>query len=189
MITIRSGLRALVDGVRAYFDANGVSSIVTAGFRPRYKQENQGAGRANRVVFIPGDMKSGAGGTIGQPREPGEREIVNPADPTKLAGSVRAIADWDRQLIVSVWSYDADNRTDDFEQLVACEDLIEWTKRAVDSVALANVTWGGVTWTVPGESAFGAEALLDLSFTHPLFDVPLERAFPETAVVAKDPES
>lgn len=185
MITIRSGLRHLVEGVRAYFSEHAVESIVTAGFRPRYKQENQGPGRANRVVFIPGDPRSGAGGRIGQPREPGFREIVNPADPTKLAGTARAIADWDRSLLISVWAYDADKRTDDFEQICACEDLIELTKRAVDSVALANAVWTTTTWTVPGESAFGAECMLGLEFTHPLFDVPNERAFPENAVVTK----
>ncbi len=186
-IRIVSGLRALVTDVRAYFVANSVTATVSAGFRARFSQVNQGPGRANRVVFLPGDPKTGAGGALSEPQSPGFRDIPNPNDPTKSVGSVRTLADWRRQVFVSVWSFDEATKNDDAEQQFHAEDLLEWTIRAIVASGRANAELGAVTWVPATERQFGAEALLALTLTHPLFDVPFERAYPENAAVTKDP--
>lgn len=185
-IRIVSGLRALVTDVRAYFAANGVTATVTAGFRARFAQGNQGPGRANRVVFLPADPKSGAGGSLSEPQSPGFREIPDPSDPMKSVGSVRALADWKRPLFVSVWSFDEATKNDDAEQQFYAEDLLEWTIRAIVDSGRANAALASVTWVPATERQFGAEALLAITLVHPLYDVPFERAYPENAAVAKD---
>lgn len=176
----------MVTAVDQFFKDFGLAVVVDAGFRARKRHDNQASGRANRVVFLPGDPKSGAAGRLAPARDAGYRDVLDPNDPARPIASVRSLGEWQRDLIVSIWAYDVDRRDSDFAQVVAAEELLEWTKRAVDSVALADVVeWGSASWVLDNgiERAFGAELLVALSWTHPLFDVPLERAYPEFAEV------
>lgn len=180
--TFRSGIRALVDGVRAYFEEHEITAVVAAGWKVRLDQNNQGPGRANRVVIVPGDL-NGKAGKIVQPLERGERLIGDPSHPD---GSTRAIADWDRVVTLSIWAYDGDFPNDELAQIIAVETLLELTKRAVDRVAGASVTWGDSAWSPPKERQFGAELLVGLTFSQPLYDEPRERAYPGISITPKD---
>jgi hypothetical protein len=59
----RSGFLALVEGVQAHFERNGLTAHVAPATwgRERYKHVNQGPGGANRVLFLRGRE----GGAIG----------------------------------------------------------------------------------------------------------------------------
>lgn len=175
-IDVKSPLPGLIESVSAFFVEQGITAIVKGGWRARARQDNQGPGRANRVVFMPGDI-NGRGGRLIPPQQPGRRDVMSTSPSTRL-GSVRALCDWDRVLTVSVWSYDGDKRTDDFAQVVAAERLLEQVVQAVHFYAYANAIWGDVTHTVPGETAFGHELLVGLSFRHPIFSVPAEAVSP-----------
>jgi hypothetical protein len=185
-MTVRtlSGLDALVGGVRAYLEGHGVSAVVAAGFRERAKQIGQGPGRANRIVFVPGDTTSGRGGRLVPVRGAGPRDIMRGEE---RVATVRSIADWERALTLSVWAYDGTKAGEEMAQIIACESLFEWAKRAVDAVGLANITWGEIRWTVPKERAFGQELLAALTFRHPIYDVPEEVAYP--GLVVHKPET
>lgn len=160
----------LVTKVREYFTAHAVTATVTAGFKERQRQDTQGPGRANRVVFLPGDP-SGKGGSLAfGVRSPGLREVFG-AD-GKRAATWRNLGDWDRVLGVSVWAYDPDAATDELVQIAACTDLAIWTRRAVDSVGMADLVWSEATWTVPKTRSFGQELLIGLTLRQPMPDVP-----------------
>ncbi len=177
-IRILSGTRRLLAGVRSYFTLHNVTAAVAVGLRATGRQDNQGAGGANRVVFVPFDPKSGAGGRLVPPIHTGPQDVPSVDDPTKRAGAARAIADWERQMVVEVWARDADLPGDDEAQLYAVEDLLEWTKRAVDATGYADVEWTTTGFIVPPERNHGLAVQVGLQFTHPLFDVPDEVGYP-----------
>lgn len=54
-------LRVFVDAVAADFKARGISAKVDAGRKALTRQDNQGSGTANRVVFFHGDDGGGSG--------------------------------------------------------------------------------------------------------------------------------
>lgn len=177
----------LVDGIRAYFTKYGVTSVVDVGFRARARQDNQGPGRANRVVLLPGDT-GGRAGRIFEVREGGERPIYDPADPTKIVAYVRTIGDWERSFVVSVWA--CDTTTDaqarsELAQIVAVTHLLEWTKRAIDSVGFARLVYGDTTFTIPKTTSLGQEVLLSVTYRHPLFDIPREVTPNVTPMITK----
>lgn len=181
----------MVARVRAFFVEHDVTAVVTAGFRERHKQLTQGPGRANRVVFIPGDPTSGRAGRIGPVRNPGPRDVFSATDPTKRVGTVRSISDWDRLITLSVWAHDGDAPTDELAQIDAVTRLLEWTKRAVDNARQADLVWGEATFTPPGvrAPAFGQEVLVTLTLQHPIFDIPRDVVVPTFALNTpqKDP--
>jgi hypothetical protein len=182
-VQILSGLDALVTGMRSYLQAHEVTAVVAVGFRERAKQVGQGPGRANRIVLIPGDT-SGRGGRLVPVRGAGPRDVMRGDE---RVATVRSIADWDRMLTLSCWAYDGAKAGEELAQIIACESLFEWSKRAIDSVGLANISWGEVRWTVPKERAFGQELLAALTFRHPIYDVPEEVAYP--GLVVHKPET
>jgi hypothetical protein len=180
-VDTKSGLVNLVSRVKAYFTANGVNAGVHLGWQARYRVINQGPGQANRVVFTPGD-DNGAGGKILAPRRVGQQHIGG-------TDSIRAIYDWDRLVLVSIWAA-APTATGDEEARESAtyevlEDLVEWTCRAVYASAHADVVMGEVRLTVPPERAYGLEARIGLSFRHPLFDVASDLVQPQQHVSKK----
>lgn len=169
-------LVSLVAGVRAYLTAQGVTATVTAGFKERRRQDTQGPGRANRLVFLPGDP-SGKGGSLAVGvRYAGDREERDGSG--NLVATWRALGDWDRIVTLSVWAYDGAAPRDELAQIAACSALAIWARRAVDSVGMADLRWTDATWTVPKESTFGQELLLGLQIQMPMPDLPNEVAFP-----------
>lgn len=187
-VVVTSGLAKLVAGVRAYFLANGVNALVEVGAK-KLAQQAQGPGGANRVVFVPFDPKSGAGGQFSPPGHMGsfdvEREADDPDDPPVRVASLRTLADWQRQMLISVWARDAANPEDELAHAVAVEDLVEKTMQAIFATGLADVGFGRADWIVPKERMFGFEVRMGLSFTHPICDRPEEVGYPEFATVEK----
>jgi len=190
-VIIQSGLLAAADAVAAYFVANGVTAVTDVGWRKRTQGVNQGAGGANRVLFSPSD-DSGDGGELAPPRFPGARQLRVAADQPPLA-SIRSLANWNRKVTLSIWAVDPDptKRAVERAQIAATETLLEWTVRAVHSApgCFAAVKFGKAKWTVPAERSFGLEILVGLEFSQPIFDVPNQTFFPNSAAVARGPHT
>lgn len=175
-ITFADPLESLVAGASSYLVAHGVSAVVTAGFKERRRQDNQGPGRANRIVFLPGDP-SGKGGSLAVGvRYPGPREVRNASD--ELVGTWRSLGDWDRIMTVSIWAYDGTAPSNELAQIVACSQLAIWARRAIDSVGLADLRWGEASWVPPKERTLGQELLIGLSLQMPMPDVPRDIGHP-----------
>lgn len=181
--TVSSGLTKLVSDVRTYFAGAGVTANVVIGWKEAAKQDNQGPGRANRVVFVPSDPQGRGGNvTVPGPQQPGMRSFGNPVDT-----AARALGDWERLLTVHVWAADTTAPNDEEAQIEAVEDLFEWTLRAVHSSAKNNARWGAVDWLVsPVERQLGRELRAQLTFRHPLFDAPQTLIFPQPGAITKE---
>lgn len=178
-VRVVSGFGALVRGVQEHFLSLGEGTLVTCGYRDRLQQSKQGAGGANRVIFLPGDP-NGAGGKIApSPRDVGRRELK---DENEVVGAyIRPLASWERQFSISIWGVDTTAPRDELAQAEATEALFEQTLQAVEQFVGAgglNVAWGAITWTLPKENTFGTELLVSLALAHPLMDVPEEVGFP-----------
>lgn len=177
-MAIKSGLVALVASVQAYFDARGLGTNVSLGWKQPTKQINQGEGRANRVVFIPSDP-SGRGGALAGAHQPGPRRFGT--GPSTI--EARALYTWERSITVSVWAVDPTSPADESLQIEAIETLFEHVVRAVHAFAQVNAQWGEIGWVVsPTELLFGRELRAALSFHHPLFDSEVGKAFPSSSI-------
>ncbi len=176
--------RQLVDGVSSFFADHGITASVARGWKARAEQINQGPGQANRVIFMP-SKSDGTAGAIVNPRQVGQREIGGDptTDPPTLPQySIRALSDWSRSLVVSIWAYDGDNPNDEGAQCDAVDTLQMWTQWAVQSVAFGNAVWGATKFTVPAERSFGLELLVDLTFQSAIYDLPAEIGNPGPAI-------
>jgi hypothetical protein len=185
---VKSAIVVLVASTAAWFASQGVTAHVgAAGWKERFKQNNQGPGGANRVCFIPGDPTSGRDGKLKR----GRQTSTNP----------RTLLEWDRTITISVWACDNSNRNDEGKQIAAVEALLERTIQAVQRaydpetgqlVGAANVVWDGVTWNVANtDMAFGREVLVPITLKVPFLDVPYDVAFPEPIITkswAKAPD-
>jgi len=98
-------------------DDGPIGVVVTFGRRERTKQINQGTGRANRVVFQPGDDGSGKMGTYAPPRNPGRL-------PRPLF-TLREIA------YVYCWAYDPTDPNNEQLQYEAAKLLHDQVLRAI----------------------------------------------------------
>jgi hypothetical protein len=176
-LVIKSGLTQFVTDVTQYFTAElgAAAPLVACGWKERAKQTNQGPGRANRVVVLPGGL-TGAGGKLVAVRRPGRRPIGNPL---ASEGEVHALLEWDRLVGLSIWAYDGADARSEIVQAAAAEALFEWVIRAVHASVFAAAIWSDVQWTIPTENSFGQELLVGLLIRTPLFAVPTETAFPE----------
>lgn len=189
-VVFKSGVVALVASVRAYFAAMSVTAVVPPlGRKERTKQVNQGPGGANRVVFEMSDP-AGKGGKLAAPHIVGARDIVD-ADKNVVA-TVRSLKNWERALTVSVWAADPSDTNDEEKQIEATEALFEWVLRATNAFVAsgaspaASLVWGDTDWTsTPVERAYGFELRVGLVFKHPIFDVPIDLAFPSPALTKK----
>lgn len=186
-VNTKSGLVDMVARVQTYFTLNGVNAGVHLGWQARYRVTNQGPGQANRVTFTPGD-DNGSGGRILAPSQPGERRIGG-TSPQTATDSIRALYDWERIVLVSMWASAPDATGDEEAREAATyealEDLVEWTMRAIYNAGHANVIMGEVRLTVPPERAYGLEARIGLTFRHPLFDVASDLVGPMPAIAKK----
>ncbi|MDB4996650.1 MAG: uncharacterized protein JWM74_4082 [Myxococcaceae bacterium] len=179
----KSGSVALVKAVRAFFEDSQITAKVSLGWKERAKQDNQGAGGANRVVFTPSD-DSGAGGRITAVRGVGDRLDGDLAAGT--AESRRGLFNWERIFLVSVWAVDTSTLNDpenEEAQIEAVELLFEHVMQAVQAFAGQTAKWGDVRWTVtPLERTFGRELRASLQFKHPMFDEKYAVVKPSPAV-------
>lgn len=171
MIRFVDPFEALVTGVTAYLAEHAVTATVTAGFKERRRQDTQGPGGANRIVFLPGDP-SGKGGSLAfGVRNAGQREVLDEAG--ERVAVWRSFGDWERLITMAVWANDPVDRSE-LAQITACTKLAVWGRRAVESVGLADLRWTDVSWVVPKERTYGQEALFGLTLNMPMPDVPRE---------------
>ncbi len=180
MATI-DAIEKLMTDVQAYFQDQGVTAAVSYGFKERTKRTNQGPGGANRVVFEE-DTKPGK---IVGVHQPGDRPIGTPRTQT-----VRALRNWERPLIVSIWAADAATPNSEIAQTKAVLDLFESTMQAVQGSSFANAVWGETNWTKdPVEVSFGRELRVGLVIRHPLFDAPKTVVYPALAAAFPTPRT
>jgi hypothetical protein len=159
----RSPLIALADGVAAYFARMGLDHAVLFGWKEREKQINQGAGGANRVVFMPG-AKGGTGtakgGTLSRDNQPTREE------------NAQVVATRASICTVSIWAVNADSAGalySEREQFQALDSLYTDTIVAIhaaidpdtgEAAGLGAIEWGDFDWTTPPVNvAFGRELL------------------------------
>lgn len=173
-------MRMLAERVQAYFTGTGSGTVVERGWKARARQMNQGAGRGNRVIFMPSKQDGGAGAIV-NPRQVGDREVTD-GSPAAVVYRVRALSDWRRVLLVSIWAYDATQPNDEGAQDDALYMLFTETQRAVQSAGFGNPVWGATNITVPPERSFGLELLAELTVQFPIIDTPIEVGAPSPAV-------
>lgn len=172
----RSGSIVLVDGVRAFFRANGVKAEVRLGWKEPARQDNQdkktGAGR---VIFTPSDP-GGRGGALSKnfgARGPG------PSAP----GAPRPLVCWEKRFTVRIWAVATGKEADEEAQIQATEDLFERTVQAVQYVAAADAEWLDTAWeTEPTEQTFGKALLVALVHRGPLFGVEHRVVYPQPEI-------
>lgn len=188
-VTIKSGTVEFVRRVRQYLedyrrdDAGVVIPVaVSLGWRERARQDNQTAGRADRIVFTP-SADDGRSGQIAAVRGPGLREIRTPEG--VLEGKVRGLYTWEQLMTCSVWAAPPPgcSRDDEEAQIGATEDLFEWALQAVYHSGLAAVQPGEAGWTVsPVHTAFGKEMRFTFTLRQDVFDKPRDVRFPGHSV-------
>jgi len=125
----------LFDEVKTRLTAATVDATVVFGKREVTKQINQGPGRANRVVFVPGD-EAGALGAYEPVREPGPnlRSRV-------IAGgrrTPRSLWDWHVAGRVYVWAFDGTAPEDERKQWDAMVELHDYVVEAIHGAASGN---------------------------------------------------
>lgn len=190
------GLVALVAGVKAFLAGQKVTAAVDFGWNAREKWINQGPGGGNRIVFVPGQVDPSEGppkvsdaGPMAQPRlkAPGN----NP----------RPLVQWARTVTMFVWGADTTDLEDELKQYAATVGLFEYAVQAlhnavyIDStgharnVGLADVVFEKVMWSaMPSNQAFGRELVAYFHLDGPLFDMTIQLATPQPAIL-RDPAS
>lgn len=187
----RSGITALAAAIATYFQVRGFPYEVTVlGWRERWKQTNQGPGGASRIALYPGKEPGGTAGDGGVLTREGRGTFDQ-----------RALVQAAKWITMSVWAVDPTNKNDEGAQIAACEDLWELAIRAVHNavevtpdpktgkpvvtaaLGFGNVTWGNFRWTKPPvELGFGQELLQEFLHKGPIFDEPIDVAFPQQVV-------
>lgn len=148
-----TGLPYLVDGMRGYLKAAGVTAPIVLGWTARTRQPGTA-----RIAIVPGDPDKGDAGQLAAPKYPG--------------GDSRPLNNWAELAIVSVWAVDASDPNDEELQYIATRSLFVWFRRALQKVAKADATLGKIKWTAaPNERAFGRELLCELTYNSPIVDV------------------
>jgi hypothetical protein len=172
-------LPALVRAVAAFAATTALTPKVDAGWRARDVILNQGPGGANRIVFTPGDPKTGRAGPLTR----GRQAQTNP----------RVLWQWNRLVFVCMWGVDTSDTHDELKQQSATENLFELTMQALQNardpqtsrfVGAANIQIvGEPVWSIENtEMYFGRELQLPITLNGSLFDVTYEIATPQAAV-------
>jgi hypothetical protein len=192
MVTVRSGLVGLARGLRSYFASVNCSAAVLVGWNARARQDNSGAGGANRVVLVPGvfDPSAGAPKVLKAGRIDRDGPMNFYADPTLR---MVPVAWWHEGVTCSVWAVDPTAPTEEERQIEATESLLELTvqglKNSVDPVTgmaagFADLeTFGDVAWTLPpAEMSYGRELTFGFELFVPLYDAAIGLVYPQAAV-------
>lgn len=146
----------LYDAMVANLTEYQVTAKVVFGRREPPKQLNQGTGRANRVVFEPGDP-NGKAGTPEPVRHPG----WNP----RPVGRIAEIA------TIYCWGYDRDHPGDESAHYAVARALYGQTYRALRNAAVGNLVFGPPEWIVDKtERFFGYECRFTVTFGTAILD-------------------
>ena len=141
----------LLQGIRSYFQANGVTTAVFFGFKERTKSVNQGKGGANRIVVIPGRFPNHEDG-----------ELVAP---TGTGGNPRRLMSQELITTLSLWAVAADNGNEEQTEQ-AIDDMKENVISAIQSTLMHAVQWGANRYNPePIETRFGVEYLIEISIS------------------------
>ena len=144
----------------------GVDAEVVFGEREVAKQINQGPGRANRVVFAPGDENGGLGSYDG---------------PVKPGRNPRSLWDWMLLFRVYLWAYDASKPEDELVQWAAVVELHDYVMEAIHPfVAAFYKPSAAKNLAKPMERRFGKEILLLVELRQPVLATPKTRTGPVT---------
>lgn len=160
-----------------WFDDNGQSTTVAYGEKARARQDNQGAGRANRVVFQLGRED----GTIGQIEGAHQRGMRENSGNARSIGNGRAI------FTVWVWARNSDSTNNELLQDDAAFSLQEKTMQALKAIVPGMHRWGKWDRTTRTERSFGTEFRTEVEIQIPFLSEPVSLAHPTTFVIAKDP--
>lgn len=131
--------------VRTYLEdpALGLGVKVHFGRSAVTQQNNQGSGRANRIVFVLGDDSGKMGKALG-PKHPGQ----NPRVLSTLAAAGT----------IHVWGRDATFPNDAEKNVLATWSLYEWLVTAIQKKVRTDYVLGDPELTVdPVERGFGVE--------------------------------
>lgn len=156
-----SAIAQLVADVQALATAEANDVSIVYGAREPHRTTNQGPGRANRIVFAPGDDKDKAG-TYSKARYPGR----NPRSLATLAETFR----------VYVWAFDPSAPRDELKQDEACRAIHEWAVRAIYLKAHGTYALKDPQWVRgPLDAArLGSELFFLLELQLPIFDTPYQ---------------
>ncbi|WP_437623385.1 hypothetical protein [Sorangium sp. So ce1151] len=143
--------------VKARLADAGVTAEVVFGRREPAKQVNQGAGRANRVVFAPGD-DSGSLGGYEAPVKPGR----NP----------RPLWDWTFVGRVYVWTFDPAAPNDEVAQWESLVELHDFVIEAIHSYAAGFYAPSSPRLLGTTERRFGEEMVFLLDHRQPVVATP-----------------
>ncbi len=168
----------LFNDVKTRFTAEGPAGCsVVFGRREAPKQINQGTGRANRVVFQPGDPSGRMGAYEGA-------KLRRNGFGSKQIRSLQTIRE---VLTVFVWAVDATDAptlNDELKQYEACRLLHDYVVRAIyrsTNVGHGSFTLSAPQWVVTkNERKYGAELMFTLEIEAA---VPDEAPTPATALV------
>ncbi len=154
----------LYQDVQDQFTADELTAKFAFGRREPAKQTNQGPGRANRVVFVPG--VEGKAGSYGPARYPG----------TRSDGSPRHLATFHEIVSVYVWGFDGDAPNDELKQYEAARDLHDSVVRAIylsPNVKPRQMVLSDPKWLEDKvERKFGAELMFTIEVEAAIVDEP-----------------
>lgn len=158
----------------SFADTDPTVSVVF-GSREVAKQINQGAGRANRVVFAPGD-EGGALGSYAPVGEPGRNLAMR--DGSARRRPMRALWDWKVAGRVYVWAYDGAAHTDELAQWTAMVELHDRVIAEIHRVAAGNYQIRAPRNAAKSvERTFGCETMFVVELSQPV----LADSVPRTA--------
>ena len=142
----------------------GVTAEVVFGEREIGKQINQGPGRANRVVFAPGDENGGLGGYQG---------------PVKPGRNPRSLWDWMLLFRLYIWAYDGSKPEDELVQWAALVELHDCVMEVIHPFVAAFYRLNAAkNIAKPGERRFGKELLVVVEMRQPVLVTPKTRTGP-----------
>ncbi|WP_156338488.1 hypothetical protein [Chondromyces crocatus] len=148
--------------MRQVFADESITAVVVLGEREPAKQLNQGPGRANRVVFAPGDESGGAG------------EYAAARNPGRNPRPVRTLVALSR---VYVWAYDGAAPNSEEAQYEAVWVLHDRTISAIHRKAHGTYQVTAPRWTNKvTERAFGKELVFMLQLEVPILERPIPTA-------------
>lgn len=160
-------LDALFDFVVARLADSSPSTSIVFGEREIAKQINQGTGRANRVVFAPGD-EGGALGSYEPPARPGMRSAVGATNQR-----ARSLWDWRLAARVYVWAYDGTAAEDERAQWRAMVELHDLVVEAIHAFAPGHYAIRAPRATGKTiERRFGRETMFILEYAQPVVAAP-----------------
>lgn len=159
--------------VERWFQDRGLGTSVVYGFSAEGRQDNQGSGDANRIVFHPGDPQGKAGRFVGT-RSPGG---TNPRELFNFIATVR----------MTVWAVDSDRAENDAAQVSAVMCLWEKAIQAIHSVVgSGNYDLKDPQWEVsPNENPYGRALHTTIEIRMPIVDEAAGEAHPDKLEIDK----